>query len=518
MFKDYTSFALPIKFKLYFVISFIIIIFASIFIYLFIPPYAFAQIDSVRFFLSAVVESEATVIAIVISLSLVVIELTASSYSPRVIDIFKQSPVIWIVIGTYILAIIYGMAVLKFLDVIAQTNLAIYETTVWIAFFLAVLAFGALIPYLLSSLDIMKSSTVINRFAERVTKKNILSGVSESENIVARSATSLNFSYLYSDILRPVTEIDKDPIQPIIDMIHSSMMRYDYETTRYGLKVLENYLIEVLNTDDFGNDDITIAKHIFTHLEKVGKLAASRDDEDSVLEVSSTIFMIGKKAVHEKIENTAGEAVNSLKNICRVVIKRELEDSIINITDLIADIGRDAVKFDLDFATSVSINSLGIIGRATTKLSPQDLEETVGIAGTIQEIGKLSIKYNLKQSVFHAVNSLGDVGKLAIENNLINTSLMIVNYLNDMGVYTLKQDMNDNTNRIAEFLWEIGRIAIWNEMNILALDKLINKVKDSLQQLKGLSQELGYNETTVIVSLSLDKIENLIQKTELTDN
>jgi len=95
---------------------------------------------------------------------------------------------------------------------------------------------------------------------------------------------------------------------------------------------------------------------------------------------------------------------------------------------------------------------------------------------------------------------------------------MIVDYLYNMGVYTLKANMNHNTNRIAEYLWEIGRIAIWNEMNILALDKLINKVKDSLQKLMDLSQELGHNETATIATLSLDKIENLIQKTELNDN
>lgn len=518
MSNDYPSSALSMKFKLYFVVSFILILFASIFIYVFIPPYAYAQIDSVRYLLSTIVSSLATIIAIVISMSLVVIELTASSYSTRVIDMFKQSPAIWIVISTYILAIVYGMTVLKFLDVIAQSGLAIYETTVWIAFFISIVAFGALIPYILSSLDIMKPSTVINRFAERVTRENILTGISESENIVARSATSLSFSYLHPDILRPVTEIDKDPIQPIIDMIHGSMMKYDYETTRYGLKILENYLIDLLNTDDFDNDNITITKHIFIHLERVGKLGASRDDEDSVLEVTSAIFMIGKKAVHEKIENITGESINSLKNICRVVIKREHEDSIVNITDFIADIGRDAVKYDLDFAATVSINSLGIIGRATTKLSPQDLEVTVGIAGTIEEIGILSIKHSLNQSVFHAVNSLGDVGKLAITNNLVNTTLMIIDYLYNMGVYTLKANMNHNTNRIAEYLWEIGRIAIWNEMNILALDKLINKVKDSLQKLMDLSQELGHNETATIATLSLDKIENLIQKTELNDN
>lgn len=54
------------------------------------------QLDTARFVLAALIQSESTIIALVITLSLVVIQLTSSSYSTRVIDIFKESPVIWV--------------------------------------------------------------------------------------------------------------------------------------------------------------------------------------------------------------------------------------------------------------------------------------------------------------------------------------------------------------------------------------------------------------------------------------
>jgi len=510
--KMYSPLSLPFKFKVYFSVFIVFTILSSIFLYFFLPSFAFAKLDSVRFFLSTLVESEATVIAIVISLSLVVIQLTASSYSTRVIDIFKESSAIWIVIITYIAAIIYGMTVLKFIDVIMEFGIPTFVTVVWVAYFLAIFAFGALIPYLLSSLDIMKSSTVINRFAEKITKDNILSGVSESEAIVARSAPSLNFSYLYTDILRQVTEIDKDPVQPIIDIVHASMMKYDYETMRYGLKVLENYMIEILKDDILEKDDVTIVKHIFTHLERVGKLAASRDDEDSVLEVSTTIFMIGKIAVEQEYENVAGMAVNAIKNICRPIVKKEMDELTITLTDLITDIGRDSAKKKLDFSTSVAINSLGIIGKTTSKQEQQDLEETVSIAGIIHEIGKLAVKYDLKQSVFYAVNSLGDIGKSTSENNLIKTTMIIVNNLNELGFLTLKENYTNNTDKIAEYLWEIGRITVWNNLNNIAEDKLLKKIQGVLKELKIKAQEKGYEKTVSITNTSYDKICQLIEE------
>jgi len=46
--------------------------------------------DIARYLLSALVQSLAAIIAIVVTLTLVAVQLTASAYSPRVIDIFKK--------------------------------------------------------------------------------------------------------------------------------------------------------------------------------------------------------------------------------------------------------------------------------------------------------------------------------------------------------------------------------------------------------------------------------------------
>lgn len=49
--------------------------------------------DSARYMLSAMVQAQAAIVAIVITLTLIAVQLTASAYSPRVIDIFKKIPI-----------------------------------------------------------------------------------------------------------------------------------------------------------------------------------------------------------------------------------------------------------------------------------------------------------------------------------------------------------------------------------------------------------------------------------------
>lgn len=500
---------------IYFGFFAVFIIVSSVILYIFTPAFAYAQLDSVKFFISSLIQSEATVIAIVITLSLVMIQLTASTYSARVIDIFKESSIIWIILGTYVTAIVYGLTILKFIDVIAASGISNFETIIWIAYLLAIFAFGALILYLIIALNIMKSSTVITSFARKLTRDNILSGVSENERIVENDSTSLNYSYIYPDVRKSGIEIDADPIQPIIDIIHSSMMKYDYGTMRHGLNVLENYMVDILMNNEFGNDEGIITKHILNHIERVGKLAASREDEDSVEEVVNVIFIIGMSAVEHKIENLASQTVNSIKNIGRSAIRREMDDIEMIIINLIAEIGRTSAKKRLDFVTSVSVNSLGIIGKDSSKHALQGLEESVWIAGSIQEIGKLALKNGLNQSVFYAVNSIGDMGKYTARNDLPKTTIRIINYLKEFGLATLDENLNKITNNVVNYLGEIGRISVWSELNTNVLPKLLNQINKSLKILRKKAEEKKFAETISNIDSTHERIRELMKEQNL---
>ncbi len=502
---------LPTRLRVYFLIYALFVGISVIILYFFFPLFAYTPIDSAKFILTALVQGEATIIALVVTLSLIVIQLTASSYSTRVIDIFKESPVIWVVVGSYTVAIVYTLSVLKFMDTL-YSNIYNFEISIWMAYFLAVFSFGILIPYLLGALDIMKSTTVIDRFAERITKENLISGVQEYEKVLDNEASAISYSYIYSDIMRPVIDTDDDPVQPIIDIIHSSMMKYDYGTMRYGLKVLENYMIDLLQEEQFGREERIVAKHIFTHLERVGKLAASRDDEDSVTEVMITIYLIGKTALENELERITGEAVNSIKAIGRSSINREIGDIGIVATDLMGEIGRSSAQSGLDFATSITVNSLGIIGKESAKHAQRGLEETVWMAGTLYGIGKLAMEHKLEQSVSQAVNAMGDMGKYTARNDLPKTTIRIVNYLNDLGIIALGENFNDNAGDVVEYLWEIGRIAVWSELNIMAARSILKHAKESLEDIRKKAKEIKDKETILASDLALDKIKELIKE------
>ena len=64
-------------------------------------------------FFGTLVSSEASVLALIVTLSLVAVQLAASSYSARVIEVFRRTPDIWILLIIYIFAIFYGLIMLN---------------------------------------------------------------------------------------------------------------------------------------------------------------------------------------------------------------------------------------------------------------------------------------------------------------------------------------------------------------------------------------------------------------------
>ena len=85
--------------------------------------------DSARYMLSALVQSQAAIVAIVITLTLIAVQLTASAYSPRVIDIFKKNPDLWILLSVYGFSIFYGFIVLKLVE--GAEGEAVSQSAIW---------------------------------------------------------------------------------------------------------------------------------------------------------------------------------------------------------------------------------------------------------------------------------------------------------------------------------------------------------------------------------------------------
>ncbi|MBI5681483.1 MAG: DUF2254 domain-containing protein [Methanobacterium sp.] len=228
----------------------------------------YTDVDSARYVLSSLIQSEAGILAIVVTLSLVAVQLAASS-SPRVVDIFKRTPDLWILIIIYIFSIVYCVTLLK-LIINTQSRISDLEYYILFAYFISMFAFLSLIPYIWNILDLMKPSTIIDKLASRITKESILDAIGNDEMVKGKD----------------------DPIQPIIDIMHASLMKYDYGTFREGLKAIQNSVTIILNGKISKNEKSMIVKHVSTHLSLTKKLTADSGDVNLIEQIIDNIKKI----------------------------------------------------------------------------------------------------------------------------------------------------------------------------------------------------------------------------------
>ncbi|MGB8217278.1 MAG: DUF2254 family protein [Candidatus Methanoperedens sp.] len=317
------------------------------------------DVDSARYMLSALVQSEAAIVALVVTLSLVAVQLAAQSYSARVIEVFRRTPDLWILMGIYGIAIFYGLGVLKMIEkanpqVNSMSNL---EGHIAFSYYLGVFAFVALVPYIWKILDMLKPSTVINMLAERITRQSILSAIKEEEKAI-----------------KGELKVDQtDTIQPIIDIVRGALIRYDYETVRDGLRAIGNRADNIFENETFERDEEEkISRLIFGHFTRVGKLAAIKQDEYSTVEVIYNLHIIGITVAKRKLHFATYGIIKSLRDVGIVAAERKLEWPTTGAVDFLGMVGKTAAEYNLNSDAKQAVVSLRLIGSIANKHKFED--------------------------------------------------------------------------------------------------------------------------------------------------
>jgi len=435
--------------------------------------------DNERYLISALVQSLAATIALVVSLSLIAIQFAAESHSTRIIEFYKRNPDMWILISIYIVVIFYGLGLLKVIDIsIAGINM---EIAIYVAYFLGFFAFICLIPYIWSTLNLLKISTAIKWLEKEITKKNILEALEDSDDI-----------------------IEKDPVQPIIDIMNSAFERNDYETVRNGLKVIKKNTIFILENPLEENEEEKIIDYIIQHVAEFGIYGANRKKEIFVKDIIISLDEIGVKAIEnerkycfskvataigevgkraakneleitfdivtkladltkeaiqkEEFESSAQTALKGLKNISIAAAENKLGKTALNVVKRLEELWTQAIEGKLKIFPGEVAVTLGYIGiKALKEGFPTVASEAVSI---LKNKGTVSLEQESDITTSWTMEALGNIGAQAAKNNFLDILLMIVEILNNTAINLPKKKYGDVTWTIVKALENIGIKAI----------------------------------------------------------
>ena len=341
-----------------------------------ISEYSFLQSgvneDNVRYMLSALVQSLAAVVAIVVTLSLVAIQLSAQSYSSRVIDFYKTMPDLWILIFIYVISIVFGLGLINSVgtDVLPTKGILSFKSLLTLEYLLGVGALLCLFPYSWNTLSLMNPTKIIRLLSESISKEKVDS-ITASANDQSQDLKIVNKNG------------EEDPFLPIIDILTASMMKYDYATLRTGSNAIVIQANEILSKVH----EKEVSEHVANHLKRVSMLALKKGDEESF-----EIFMDG----FVKITN------NTVKN--------NLEGATKSIVSVLEEIGIQALS-NQSYLTVSSIYTLKKIGMMAGKK-----EQKSATGSVISALNTFSQYPSFKGVASSLIGALDDVSQFVLEN------------------------------------------------------------------------------------------------------
>ncbi|MCK4269063.1 MAG: DUF2254 domain-containing protein [Methanogenium sp.] len=489
---------------------FILFVFVCVLCFLIFSACGFSEtnIDNARYMLSALVQGQAAIISIVITLTLVAVQMSASAYSPRVIDVMKKNPDLWILLTIYAFLICYGLLVLKSLDVsflnihvgediIYSRNVsstpAIFglssEVLVYSVYVGGVFSLFALFPYMKKIISLLNPETIIKSLVNEIDESNIRGG-------------------------------DVSPFQPVFDIIHTAIAKYDLTTTRAGLNAVERQVENIIKTDV--NLNYIISDEYCTYLKRCAIAAINNNDEEVVAVLANTAKNFGSFLAEKGLEDATSIVANELGNIGVISAEKGLEGAISKIAEALATVGLKSAEKGLEGATWDVAFALGNVGM---KSAERRLEWTTGdVAFALGNVGMKSTENGLEEATGGVAFALGNVGMKSTENGLEEATLKIAEALGNVGGISAKAGLEEPTGDVAFALGTVGEIsaekgleeatlsvadALGTVGGISAekeLEKATKKVADALGTVGGISAEKGLEGATLRVAFALKTV------------
>jgi hypothetical protein len=393
--------------------SFIIAAFLCAFVFATYLNPNHTDVNSARLLLSALIQSEATIIALVITLTLVAVQLTSSSYTPRVANIFSNSPHMFLLLGIYIISIAYSGILLQLLNGIegnVATPLELWISwAYWLTIFLAI----ALIPYIYYILELFRPETIIKRMSVNLTKETILQ------------------------------KVNNDFLISIFDITHNSIMKYDTATIRYGLNLVTNQINNQVSGKNTLDENSEIVKVYCAHLERCARQAIDLHDEEMLSIILDQFERVGTLCAENAFDNPTWQIITIISDVEKLIAVKDIPGSLNRVRELIRSIGKISIenKFS-ETPRRIMVCQDTIAKHAIDKINPLD---------------KFSVYAAILENSIESLAEFTSLGITTGQLGIVNGSL---EYLKSIGEYSLRQDIIFPLYSIADKVFDLWLVAL----------------------------------------------------------
>jgi Predicted membrane protein (DUF2254). len=427
--------------------------------------FGLTDVDSARYMLSTLIQSEAAIFGLVITLSLVAVQQSATSYSPKIIGIFKDPRInldFYILSCVYICLIMYEMWILKevktdSLSPAKDFNYQIkvlppLERQLQMSFSVTIFAFLSLILYTLNILNLLRPIKIIDVFSRKITEKKITDFVNDGYVI---------------------------PVQPLMDVVKASLSRYDYETSIVGIKSISDVSLPIFKDKLLSDKEATkIIKNFFSHIEGICKFAEVQKDQDTLVEILKLVNNIAEIETKKGNANATIQILFSIDNLVAILSDNNMKSEMKKVVKILDEIGKEAISKNMNLQVFEKIfSSLIQIGDFAIKYNYVDLLHTVVVS--ISKIGSIFWKQNKLGPVIKIIWPLRDILIYCVNKNIKRITIEVEDILLKLIMNSTKENTEKIILEVIQVQKEIGELVLRDKN-----DSLLKTIKSTLEEIK----------------------------------
>lgn len=432
--------------------------------------------------LSAILQSLASLLAIITAFTLVAVQLSSQTYGSRILKMFlspKQNKFFWLLVGLYILSMIICILILIStpMDTNTMKNMPLnLESSIKISF-IVLLAFWCFI-----SLPGFITDTI-----KRLQPERVINNLFMELKVVSANFEDIN---QYDDYL-----------VPIVDIITVSIINGHIDTAKMGITKLNEYYSYLNETDKINRDNAEeILSYFLKHFKRASKTAMDSLDDVILKHIISNASNLGFFAIQKNI-NSFSIMVSYYDQLSKKIVERELEQSIEEIMNYFEEkfIGILIISAMKETSDFYKINYLLSLMGCSNRLWEYSLEKN-----------KLTLIKKIDNRMYYIIKKLAGSGLISPINYEIN---FLTNFaLSNMEKYP--PILHCVIHKLATIFWELNRE--WKkpktDKEFDGLKKVVLNITKSLSQIgfKSFEKDLYNFEFDYYIDAHLYKKQDVI--------
>jgi hypothetical protein len=387
------------------------------------------EVNSARYLLSTLIQSQSSLIAIVITLTLVAVQITVSTYSSRAAGIFLKSPHMYLIFLIYVISIGFEIIALQMVTTnegAVSTNLEyMISYSIWLTIFLAL----ALIPYLKNTVDGLNPEKIALELTKKLDKDVLIS--------------------------QKLTETNLDSI---FDIIHTAIKRLDLAVVKQCFESLTQKITECISSENTPSENFKIVHTYSQHLFRCTQLALNVRDEDLILEILENFQKVLDKSIKLCDDNSTNDLIEALDRIHSICIdndfRKPLEEILIILYQISEDTTNDEGTYETNPDKPLKLSNANLtlciekIGKgALDKTSEWQKTDPYfqifnNSVDTLKKISKYAILKKNFLTIDHSIPRIYSIGNHAFDINHIDDAGYCASVILGIWEYAIDSDLD----------------------------------------------------------------------------